>query len=134
MSEVTNKSFSLADLNLTAKCEAAFEFEYLDSKGKGTGLFITVIGSQAPKVQAWLRKTINRQRTQDAVLTKRGKEEIRTVEDDEEFGAEAAVVRMVGWRGINEPFSPDAALELVTINALVRAQVFDASNDLSNFT
>lgn len=125
---------SIADLNLTKQCESAYEFEYLDPKGNPTGVFLTVLGSQSATVKNWERKTLNAARARTAMQIKRGKDVENRVEDDEEFGNDAAVVRIVGWRGITEPFSPGLALTLVENNSELRAQVFKASNDLANFT
>jgi hypothetical protein len=125
---------SLADLNLVDASENAYEFEYLRSDGRPTGVYISVLGSQAPKVQEWIRKTLNRRRTQEALAAKRGKEIERMVEDDEQFGIEAAAIRIVGWRGISEPYSPENALALCSNNSEVRDQVFEASNNLGNFS
>ena len=92
--------FSLEELNLVSASENSYEFEYLRGDGRPTGVFISVLGSQAPKVQEWIRKTLNRRRTQEAIAAKRGKEVERLVEDDEDFGIGAAAIRIVGWRNI----------------------------------
>ena len=131
MSKTTG--FSLADLDLTSASEKAFEFEYLRTDGSDTGVFLTVLGSQAPLVQAWVRKSLNRRRSQEAMAAKRGKEVDRTVEDDEQFGVDAAAIRVVAWRGITEPYSTENALLLMTNNSELRDQVFEASNNLGNF-
>ena len=125
---------SLADLDLVSASENSFEFEYLRPDGRETGVFIKVIGSQAPKVQEWIRKSLNRRRAQEALATKRGKEIERLVEDDEQFGIDAAAIRIVGWSGISEPYTPEAAKILVTNNSEVRDQVLEASNNLGNFS
>lgn len=130
----TPATVSLASLDLTAKCEQEFTFPVLDSEGKETGITLTVLGSKAPRVMDWLRKTLNRRRSQEAMQAKRGKEIERTIEDDEEFGAEAAAIRITGWTGITEDFTHARAVHLVTINEDIRDQVFAASNDLTNFT
>ena len=98
MTKATGLSFE--DLDLVSASENAYEFEYLRSDGGDTGVFITVLGSQAPKVQDWVRKTLNRRKSQDQLASKRGKEVERTIEDDEQFGIDAAAIRVVGWRGI----------------------------------
>ncbi len=43
--------FSLEELNLVSASENSYEFEYLRGDGRPTGVFISVLGSQAPKVQ-----------------------------------------------------------------------------------
>lgn len=125
---------SLADLDLVSASENSFEFEYLRPDGRETGVFIKVIGSQAPKVQEWIRKSLNRRRSQEALAAKRGKEIERLVEDDEQFGIDAAAIRIVGWSGIAEPFTPEAAKILVTNNSEIRDQVLEASNNMGNFS
>lgn len=132
MSKTTG--LSLDDLNLIAASENSYEFEYLRSDGRPTGVFISVLGSQAPKVQEWIRKTLNRRRAQEAIAAKRGKEVERLVEDDEQFGIEAAAIRVCGWKGITEPYTPEAALILCANNSEIRDQIFEASNNLGNFT
>lgn len=134
MKQETENSISLDDLNLVTASENSYEFEYLRGDGRPTGVFISVLGSQAPKVQEWVRKTLNRRRTQEALAAKRGKEIERLVEDDEEFGINAAAIRVIGWRGIREAYSPEAALKLCQNNSEVRDQIFEASNNLANFT
>lgn len=124
----------LDDLNLNVKCEQGFEFEYLDGNGNGTGFHITVLGGEAPKVQSWVRNKLNQRRAQEAMAAKRGKDAERTVEDDIDFGNEAAAIRIIGWRGAKQEYSPAMALQLVTMNSLVREQVLKASNDLGNFS
>lgn len=134
MKQETDSVFSLDDLNLVQASENSYEFEYLRGDGRPTGVFISVLGSQAPKVQEWIRKTLNRRRAQEAIAAKRGKEVERLVEDDEEFGIGAAAIRVVGWKGIKEPYSPEAAMKLCQNNSEIRDQIFEASNNLGNFT
>lgn len=129
-----NTGFSLDDLNLVSASENSYEFEYIRGNGMATGVFISVLGSQAPKVQEWIRKNLNRRRTQEAMAAKRGKEIERTVEDDEDFGIQGAAIRIVGWKGINEPFSPEAAMTLCRNNSEIREQIYEASNNLGNFS
>jgi hypothetical protein len=133
MTKAATAGISLADLNLASKCDAAYEFEYLDPQGRPTGVFLSVLGSQSQIVQKFVRQRLNEQRARQSMMQKRGKEVEATVEDDEEFANDAAAVRLVGWRGITEPYSPALALELVSTNSELRGQVFKASNDLGNF-
>ncbi len=127
------KALSLSDLDLVSASENSYEFEYLRGNGEATGVMISVVGSQAPKVQEWIRKSLNRRRSQEAIAAKRGKEVERTVEDDEQFGIDAAAIRIVGWKGISEPYSPENAKILCTMNSEIRDQVLEASNNLGNF-
>ena len=130
------KSISLADLDVNKQCEAGFEFEVTDdATGKGTGIFLTVIGAHAAVVQAYAKKHANEQRRFDAMQEKRGKKgAVRTVEEDIEFGFEMAAIRVTGWRGISDEFSTEGAIRLCTINPPIKEQILKVSEDLGNFT
>ena len=129
-----NKPVSLADLDLVSASENTYEFEYLRGDGRSTGVFISVIGGQAPKVMEFTRKYFNQRRTQEALAQKRGKEITRMIEDDEDFGVDYAAIRIAGWKGIAEPFTPDAAKILCRNNREIREQIMEASDNLANFT
>jgi len=132
---MANTTVSLADLNIKAKCEEGFTFDFLNEDGKETGLKFTVLGAHAPKVQAWVNKQLNARRRQEAMQVKRGKtDDVRAIEDDIEFGVEFMAIRIVGWEGITEKYSPELALVLCEQNPLVVEQVKQASENLANFT
>ena len=127
------KPISLADLDLVTASENTYEFEYLPD-GRSTGVLISVIGGQAPKVQEFVRKYFNLKRTAEALAAKRGKDIARTIEDDEDFAVDYAAIRITGWKGIAEPFSLENAKVLCRNNRLIREQVVEASDNLANFT
>ena len=58
----------------------------------------------------------------------------RSIEDDEDFGVDYAAIRIAGWKGIAEPFTPDAAKILCRNNREIREQIMEASDNLANFT
>jgi hypothetical protein len=60
--------------------------------------------------------------------------EFETLESDVEFGQRLAAVRLVGWRGITEPWSPENALRLCRGNRELAAQVTMQSDMTGNFT
>lgn len=130
------KSFSLDQLDVTKQSEAGYEFEVLDdATGKGTGIFLTVIGAHAPAVQNFTKKTLNARRVFDEMQEKRGKKAAtRTIEEDIEFGTELSAIRVVGWRGISDPFTPEGAVRLCTINPPIKEQILKASDDIANFS
>lgn len=130
------KSISLSDLNVAKQCEDGFEFEYLDANGGrvGAGVFLTVLGAHAPVVQKWANSRLNQFRRHDSVQAKRGKDVIREIEQDIEFGTEFMSIRIVSWRGITEEWSPENALRLCESNPLLVEQVKTASENFANFT
>jgi hypothetical protein len=127
-------TLSLLDLDLQKPCDIPFEFEYIpESTGRPSGVFISVLGGHSEKVKAWTRKSLNLLRQREAILTKKGKDEPRLVEDDEQFSIDMAAIRITAWRGITEDCTPENATKLCTVNPDIRAQVIKQSDELANF-
>lgn len=133
---IMEKTFSLDQLDLTKQCETSFEFEVTDeSTGKGTGVYLSVIGAHAPAVQNFTKQALNERRRFEQMQQNRGKKStFRPIEEDIEFGTELAAIRIVGWRGISNAFTPEGAIKLCTTNPPIKEQVLKASEDLANFT
>lgn len=129
------KTLSLADLDTQKKCEDAVEMEVVSPSGKGLGIFLSVIGGQSPTVQNWVNKALNQRRRADFINERKGKKgEVRAIEDDIEFGTEVIAIRIKGWRGISDEYTPENALRLCTINSDICTQVREFTEDISNFT
>jgi hypothetical protein len=129
------KLLSLNDLNATKASENNFEFEYLNEHGEETGFFITVIGDQSKTVKNAICSKINKERMQIAVLKKRGKDEpFKPIEDLITENVEGVAACIVGWRGVQEPYSIENAIFICENNKLIFDQVKAASENLANFT
>lgn len=130
---------SLASLDLRKASEIPFEFEYVAPDGSGTGVMLKVLGAQCASVTAETNRMINERRRQQAAReaaasSSRPGDAVTPVEDDVVFGQRLAAVRLVGWTGIAEDWSPELALQLCQANAEIASQVLAKSNALSNFT
>lgn len=136
--EAASALVTLDDLNAEAACEVPFEFPFIGSKGEETGIFLQVLGGESETVKAATNKLMNERRRQEAIVaaqTRPGRvAPITPAEDDIAFGKKLSAVRLVGWRGIKEPHSPELALKLVTKNDEISAQVLEQSNKTANFT
>ena len=81
-----------------------------------------------------IAKAVNGKREAARLAAKKGKDApVEKVEDDLLFGFELAAKRIVGWKGIEEPFTPENALTLVRTNPVIREQIMTASGTVSNF-
>ena len=129
-----SKTVSLEDLNLSKQCEDAFEFEYIDPAGNKTGIYISVIGSNAEKVRQFSIAEANKVRKEAALKGKRKDNEFTPIEDDIEYFIRDAANRIVAWRGIDQECTAETAEYLCRVNSEIRRQVVEASNELSNFT
>ena len=129
----TPKGLSLTDLDATLASASAFEFEY-EVNGSPTGVFFSVLGSQAEEVVRELSQLVNTRRRKEAARSMKGKNaEIETFESDLESGARLAAIRLVGWRGIVEPFSRENALILCQSNPDIAARIIEQSDMMGNF-
>ncbi|MDO8313081.1 MAG: hypothetical protein Q7T25_14195, partial [Sideroxyarcus sp.] len=64
--------YSINDLDVAKACEAPFEFEVKDDEtGKGTGIFVSVVGGHAQVVKDFIAKKLNERRTAEAMAAKR---------------------------------------------------------------
>jgi hypothetical protein len=128
-------AIKLSDLNTRKKCEEALDFEPLTKSGKGMGITLKVLGGHAESVQKWVTKELNNRKIAEEMQKRRGKSAaIRPVEEDIEFGDELIAIRIVGWEGIADTWSPENALILVQTNPDIKAQVQEFSEDTENFT
>jgi hypothetical protein len=134
------KGMSLADLDASKASDVPFEFEYFDAAGEETGVFFQVLGDESPRVVAETQTLLNERRRKEAAAEIRGRTggrkeaEFTPVEDDVAFGQRLTAVRLVGWRGINEPWTADLALQLIKTNRHVAGEVTRNSAALENFT
>lgn len=132
---MVEKKLTIADLNLNKKCENGYEFEYLMPDGSKSGIFVTVLGAHAPKIQQWINKQFNMRRQQEAMQAKRNQGDApRLVEEDIEFGVELMAIRITGWRGLDDAYSPATALTWCETDATLVEQVKMHSDNLANFT
>jgi len=129
---------SLAQLNLKAKSDQAYEFEVVDEDdGQGMGIFISVVGEHSKKVQDLITNTVNGQRRAEAIRKGKSaakKEDYTPVEEDIDFSNQLAAARIVGWKGISEEYSPENALLLCSTNPSIKDQVTVESQKIKNFT
>lgn len=133
-------AFDLVKNNLSTIAEAGYEFEItLPGSGEGTGAFVTVRGSESKTVKAYQRKKFAEYQMRQKTARKRGRDEDDlSLEEAEELAVEAAVGRIIQWKGLEESgkevlFSPENATRILTEHSWIREQVMEASNDLLNF-
>lgn len=133
-------SFDLSKNNFGEAAEAGYEFELkLPGTGEGTGAFITVRGDQSKTVKAYARKKYAEFKLKEQQARRRGKEpEDMTLDEAEELAVEAAIVRVISWRGIDEdgkpvPFTKENAARIFLEHPWIRDQVTEESSQILNF-
>jgi hypothetical protein len=121
---------SLDDLNAVTAGDNPFEFEYRFNNGKGSGVFLQVLGSESEKVAIETASIMAAERARKQATEATGKEyEFDAVK----VGKEMAAARIVGWRGIKEEYTPENAKKLCMTNQMIADQALQNSNSLQNF-
>lgn len=130
----------LAKVNFSEKAEVGYEFELrMPSTDEPLGAFIKVRGVDSPKVKAYGKKVFREMQVKEAQAKRKGREPDQiTIEEAEDLAIESAVVRTIGWRGIEEDgkevkFSEENAARIYREYPFIRAQVMDESDQLLNF-
>lgn len=134
-------TLSLDDLDTAKASSDSYEFEYINALGEPSGVYLQILGSQAEAVTREVARLVNERRRKEAardvarrVGTGPKQVEFETLESDVEFGQRLAAVRLVGWRGITEPWSPANALRLCQGNRELASQITTQSDATGNFT
>lgn len=131
-------TISLSALNVTKASETPIRVPFIDTNGEATGVVFLVLGDQSTVVKAGLQELLNEQRRAAAAAEARaplpGEVNYRPVQDDVDFVNRSAALRLVGWEGIEETFTPDLGLELVKHNPEARDQIVGASSRVGRFT
>lgn len=135
---MTDKVFSVGDLNARAAAARGYEFELEYPPGKGLGVYLTVLGEQAQVVEDFEIELADRraeQSLEDAQKAAKDEKIVpRSARQSLDDNLERALVRTVGWRGIQEEFSPQLARQLLTQNPDFVDQILTHSRKRGNFT
>jgi hypothetical protein len=132
--------FNIDEYDEVAACEQGYEFEAKTPDGKGTGLYITVRGTESKQIQDAIAKKINSERSKAFVAERSGKPQAPSqFENDISEGLELTVLRIISWRGIVDgsgkevPFTKEEGLRVLGKFRSLAGQITEASSDLSNF-
>lgn len=122
--------FSIDDLDAVKACGNPFEFEYKFGNGKGSGVFISVLGDESETVAIETAAIMAAERARKEAAEAQGKQyEFDAIK----LGKQMAAIRIHGWRGIKEEFTPENALKLCMSNTAIADQVMQHSKNLGNF-
>lgn len=132
------KQYSLDDLDAVKASAEAQPLPYTNPRGEVTGIVLMVLGSQSETVTKEVARLVNERRHKEASRAALARPtshtvEYETLESDVEFGQRLAAVRLVGWSGITDPYTPEGALRLCQSNRDVAAQITTYSDNVANF-
>jgi len=132
-------AFDIVKTNLAEIAEAGYEFEVKLPDGSPTDYFITVRGTQSPKVKAFSKKVFNQMQIKEQQAKRKGKDVDFSLEEAEDMAIASAVVRIVSWKGLEEDgkeikHTEENAKRIMRELDWVRAQVLEEADIAANFT
>lgn len=132
-------SFDIKLQDYSKAAEFGYEFELKLPTGSGSGAYLTVIGEQSPTVKQYAKRKFQEYQQRQQIAKRKGKEDDITLDEAEEMAVEAALVRLIDWKGITEDgkevkFSKDKAREILKQHSWIRDQINEESSDILNFT
>lgn len=96
-------AFNITEMNFAQIAEEGFEFELKNPlTGDGLEAYITVRGKLSPKMKKYNKSVFNKLQAKEIQNKKRGKDDRLDLEEAEQMQREAALARIISWKGIEK--------------------------------
>lgn len=130
--------FDLSKNNFGAASEEGFEFHVKAPWGEDTDFVIKVRGEYSKTVQSFQKKKYNEFQLKQTAAKRRGNEYEITLEEAEAMSIEAAINRIVSWKGLGQdgkelPFTKETAEMVLKDNSYIVEQITAESKAAINF-
>ena len=132
-------AFDIVKTNLAEKAELGYEFEVKLPDGSPTDFYITVRGTQSPKVKAYSKKVFNQLQVKEQQAKRKGKQDQPVdLDEAEETLIKSAVARIVTWKGLEEDGKEVKPTEenfkrIMREQDWIRSQVLEEADIAANF-
>jgi len=132
---MTKKTVSILDFDAVKDSSNAIDVDMKSVDGESLGIIFKVIGKNADEVQQLQRKMMRKRQAEEFIAQRKGKPlDPVPIEELEEQGLDLTAVRVVGWEGVNEPFTKELLMQVLKRNPHWVEQVLEASSADANFT
>lgn len=124
----------ITEFDVVGACERGHEFELRNPDGSSTGIKLSVLGSFAPEVVAHGARLAEQLINEQRLAQRKGKmPKAKTMDELKAQNIESAVVRVVGWSGVRQPYTTELLRAALGRNPHWIPQVIEAADDLGNF-
>lgn len=136
----TTNTKPMADLeqfDAVGQASKGHKFEVMDPAGNPypTPFYFIVQGRQSAEVTKHYRRLVDEHMRKQQLASRRGKPaEPKTGDEIFEDNVSGAVVRLIGWEGVSNPFDREVARRAIRRNPHWIDQITEESDDLGNFT
>jgi hypothetical protein len=134
-----DKTDNLVDINafdIVSRSAEGHEFELKDADGvTGTGVHLTVIGRYSDDVAKWNNAIMTKMSREAQMAARRGKApDPKSLEDLRAQNIEGAAIRVIGWRGVKQPFDRELLKAALRRNPHWIDQIVEESDQIANFS
>ena len=131
--------FDLDKNDQSVIAEAGYEFNLKLPNGQATDCFIKVRGNYSAIVRQYQKKKYAEWQIKVQAAKRKGKEYEMELDEAEELAVEAAVIRVIDWRGLSEggkelPFSKENAERVLAKHEWIREQIQEEAGQVVNFS
>lgn len=135
-------AFNITETNFAQIAEEGFEFELKNPlSGDGLEAYITVRGKLSPKLKKYNKSVFNKLQAKEIQNKKRGKDDRLDLEEAEQMQREAALARIISWKGIEKDGkklgnTEEEFKEILTNpdNSWIVEQIIEESDNSANFS
>ena len=135
-------AFNITEMNFAQIAEEGFEFELKNPlTGDGLEVYITVRGKLSPKMKKYNKSVFNKLQAKEIQNKKRGKDDRLDLEEAEQMQREAALARIISWKGIEkdgkELGNTEAEFKEILTNpdnSWIVEQIIEESDNSANFS
>ena len=125
-------------LDVVSGCETARPFEMMNVDGvTGSGVTLLIIGDHADEIKKYFNGAAKKQAVAMKMADKAGKVDQfmeRSIDTREEKEIEGTAIRVKGWQGVKQDYTPDLFKRVLAKNPHWIPQIVKASENIGNFT
>lgn len=101
----------------------------------GSGVTLEILGRHADKVDKWVNKLVNANTREAQIAARQGKTvDAKSLDEIRDQNIEGALVRVVGWSGVAQPYSEGLLKAALLRNPHWVFQIINQSDNLGNFS
>ena len=129
------KPIDILSFNTVADCGNGFDLEMKNAYGDSLGFSLKIIGKHSDAVVNWVNSIVNKATVDAEIARRKGKPEAtKTMQELRAQNIEGALVRVIGWSGVEQKFDKGLLKTAIENNPHWIDQIIEASDDLGNFT
>ena len=129
------KKIDITSFSAVKDSEQGYDLVMKTPDGQDTEIIFTILGKYAEAVQKWSKKIYTEYQRNNEIAKRKGKEpEQKSLEELKEQNIEGAIIRVSGWKNVQQEFSKEILKQALQENPNWVDQIIEESDNAGNFT